>query len=104
MRGRIEYAIHGESNGGIIIVGHGGIFTLTLKDLCPNVDVSWLRITSNNNCSISEVLIHQQDGRIWGELIVWADCSHQHGEAARIVPGALQPSEIEQMVRQHIEN
>jgi len=73
----------------IIIVGHGGIFTATLKDLCPGIDVEKLRCRPNHNGSITEILTRWRDGAVAGELISWASCTHLHGEAAEVVPGVL---------------
>jgi broad specificity phosphatase PhoE len=87
MRSGVEQVVGGRTGQNLIAVGHGGIFSFTLKDLCPNVDVSWLRGTVNHNCSITEVLVDQRNGRLTGELVTWASSSHLHSDAADLEPG-----------------
>ncbi len=68
----------------IIIVGHGGIFTLTIRDICANVDMQTLLANQNHNCSVStlELPAGQTGG---GRLIEWAHSDHLSGEAALLV-------------------
>ncbi len=83
----LEKALAGRIDQKIIIVGHGGLFTLTLKEYCPDVDTTILMGAENHNCSISEILIENQDGKIKGELIEWAFTGHLSGMAAELVSG-----------------
>src|SRR5262249_42562434 len=39
MRSGIEQALGGVDGKHIIVVGHGGIFTFTLKDICGDIDL-----------------------------------------------------------------
>jgi broad specificity phosphatase PhoE len=86
MRAGIEQVVAGKDGQNSIVVGHGGIFTVTLPDLCPAVGLSHLR-TENHNCSISEIEVEWRDGRLEGRLITWASHSHLHGPAADLVSG-----------------
>jgi len=86
MRAGIKQIIAGKDDQSSIVVGHGGIFTVTLPDLCPQVDLSYLR-TENHNCSISAIEVEWRDGRLEGRLITWASHSHLHGPAADLVSG-----------------
>ena len=76
---------HSEAN--LLVVGHGGSFALTLKDLCPQVDIDWLRKQEVENCSITEIRLECLDGRVQGELVSWARNDHLRGRAAEIVSG-----------------
>jgi broad specificity phosphatase PhoE len=86
MRAGIELIVTGTDDQSSIIVGHGGILTVTLPDLCRGVDLSYLR-TENHNCSISEIEIEWKDGHLDGRLITWASHAHLHGPAADLVSG-----------------
>jgi len=71
----------------IILVGHGGIITATIWDICANVELSSLLESDNANCSITEVQAQLYDDRIIGTLNMWAYHGHLHGEAAKLVAG-----------------
>jgi 2,3-bisphosphoglycerate-dependent phosphoglycerate mutase len=86
MRAGIEQIIAGRDDQRSIVVGHGGIFTVTLPDLCPHVSLDYLR-TENHNCSISEIEVEWRCGRYEGRLITWASHTHLHGPAAELVSG-----------------
>ena len=86
MRAGIEQVVAGKDGQSSIVVGHGGIFTVTLPDLCPNVALNYLR-KENHNCSISEIELEWRDGRLEGRLITWASHAHLHGLAAELVSG-----------------
>ena len=75
----------------ILVVGHGGIQTVMLKDLCPGIDVGWLRDTHWDNCAFAEIdLVRHEDGQLSGDLLAWNQHSHLHGRAADLVPGIPQ--------------
>jgi broad specificity phosphatase PhoE len=93
VRSGIEQIVAGQEGRTIVIVGHGGIFTLPLKDLCRDIDVSWLIKHPNHNCSITEIEVEVVDGQLQGHLIEWAAYAHLHGPAADLVPGTPQPGE-----------
>lgn len=71
----------------IIVVAHGGIITSSIRDICTNVDQATFLESENANCSITEMKAQLDDGRISGELIMWAYHGHLHGEAAKLVAG-----------------
>ena len=68
----------------VVIVGHGGIFTLTIRDICANVDMQTLLATENHNCSISPLELPMGQSR-GGRLVEWARSDHLSGEAAQLV-------------------
>jgi broad specificity phosphatase PhoE len=77
----------GLSDKNIIVVGHGGIMSVTMKDLCPEVEASFLQTFKWDNCAITEVDLQRTGDRIYGRLVKWNDHSHLEGEAAELVPG-----------------
>lgn len=80
-------ALKGREEQNIIIVGHGALFTLTLQEICPEVDTTNLLKAENNNCSISEVHILKSDDHLQGKLIQWAFTGHLTGFAAELISG-----------------
>ena len=80
-------ATAGRMDQKILVVGHGGIMTIALKDLCPDLDVEWLRTTLWDNCAFAEIELDRQDSRLEGRLVAWNSHDHLHGEAADLVPG-----------------
>lgn len=74
----------GKSGKHIVIVGHGGIFTRTLHDLCPGLDMTEVLTRANYNCAITQIELTTTNGQVRGTLKTWASIAHLHGEA---VPG-----------------
>lgn len=87
MRAGVEQILAGRTGQKIVVVGHGGIFSASLHDLCPQADFARLLEQENHNCSVSEIVMFAVNGRWEGELVRWADFSHLHGEAANLVSG-----------------
>jgi probable phosphoglycerate mutase len=79
--------LSGKTDRNILLVAHAGIFTATLKDLCPGVDVNWLVNAECYNCSITELELDVLDGQPRGKLIAWASHAHLSGEALNLIPG-----------------
>jgi len=77
----------GLSDKHIIVVGHGGIMSVTMKDLCPEVETNFLQTNKWDNCAITEVELQRTGDQIHGRLVMWNDHSHLKGEAAELVPG-----------------
>jgi len=71
----------------VIVIGHGGIMTVTLKDLCPGIDLEWLRATGWDNCAITEIELETQGNELLGTLVSWNKIDHLSGEAAELIPG-----------------
>lgn len=93
MQAGLKQIVARKANKNIVVVGHGGIFTVTLKDLCPNVDPNALRQGPNHNCSITEIMTMLRGERLEAELIFWASYAHLHGTAADLVAGTPQSGE-----------
>jgi broad specificity phosphatase PhoE len=87
VRTGLERIVAGKDRRNIVVVAHGGIFTLTLKDLCRDIDTAWLYTAANHNCSITEIEVQTRDGQIEGRLIQWASYAHLHGAAANLISG-----------------
>jgi broad specificity phosphatase PhoE len=83
LRGIVEH----KRGRNIVIVGHGGLFTFTIKDICRDVDVPTLRRSVSPNCSITEIGLCARGGELEGELRSWAMCAHLSGAAAQLVSG-----------------
>jgi broad specificity phosphatase PhoE len=79
--------VNGRTNKNIVLAGHSGIFTATLKDLCPGLDINWLQNAEIFNCSITEMEIDLVDGKLSGRVIDWANYSHMSGDALTRLPG-----------------
>lgn len=86
MRAGLEEVSRGRHGCNIVVTGHAGIFAMTMKDLCPGVDMQALLANLAHNCSISEILLRRQGGCLVGELVNWGSHAHLHGEAADLVP------------------
>ncbi|BCL79817.1 histidine phosphatase family protein [Ktedonobacteria bacterium brp13] len=86
-RAALRDATSGKEGKHIAIVAHGGIFTHTLHDICPDLDVRPLLLQLNHNCSITRIALTTDEERVYGTLLQWADYSHLHGEAANFVAG-----------------
>jgi len=71
----------------IVIVGHGGIFTRTIRDLCPGADITEVLRVQNYNCAVTRIKLLTANETVTGTLEQWAYHGHLHGEAAQVVPG-----------------
>jgi broad specificity phosphatase PhoE len=67
-------------DGRSIVVGHGGIFTATIAQLCPDCDILTIVRQGNRNCSVTEIEAEVRDGVVYGSLVRWADGSHLSDE------------------------
>jgi broad specificity phosphatase PhoE len=88
MRAGIARVVAGKDGRGIVVVGHGGLFTATIGALCQNVDLRTILATENHNCSVTELAVALRDGALEAELVEWAACGHLSGAAADLVGGA----------------
>jgi broad specificity phosphatase PhoE len=97
MRAGVQQILREQDGKRSIIVGHGGIFTFTLKDICRKVDLAMLIASYGHNCSITEIEMHVVDGQLDGVLKRWAAFDHLSGEAAAFVTGHLKVDEAQQV-------
>ncbi len=96
MRAGVEQILREQDGKKTIIVGHGGIFTFTLKDLCREVDLAALIASYGHNCSITEIDMQIVEGRLDGVLKRWATFDHLSGEATAFATGHLALDEAHQ--------
>ena len=94
-----EQVIDGADNRNLLVVGHGGNFTATLKDLVPGLDLEVLR-GGSHNCAITELRLARRDGRLQAELVTWAAHGHMHGAAAQFVTGLPETSTLVRQILQ----
>jgi broad specificity phosphatase PhoE len=87
LRQGVETILKNSVGRRIVIVGHGGLFSTGLLDLCPTTDPSILWRKEVHNCSISEIAMQKVNGQWVGELIRWADTTHLSSEAADLISG-----------------
>ncbi len=87
LRAAVRQMVEGHDGKNIVAVGHGGLFTLALRAVCPDADLDLLRYAPNHNCSVSLVEIEPACGTLRGKLVQWAFFGHLHGEAGNLVPG-----------------
>jgi 2,3-bisphosphoglycerate-dependent phosphoglycerate mutase len=89
IRSDIQKIIAGKQNRMIVLVSHGGMFTFTLKDLCPGIDLAALLQTPMRNCSLTTLNIYSLGTDFTADLVRWADIGHLSGEAADFLPTRL---------------
>ncbi len=89
MKAGLREVTRGRDNQNMVIVGHGGIFSATINNICQNVDLGELMKKENHNCAITEIEVEVTDTSITGNLKNWASCLHLQGEAAELVSGFI---------------
>lgn len=94
IRGALSKIVEGKDGRNIAVVGHGGIFTIPLYDICSDVDRTTLIKKENNNCSVTRIGLALHDGQLAGTLQEWALCSHLSGDAAKFVAGNPYPKKF----------
>jgi probable phosphoglycerate mutase len=79
--------LDGRTGRNLLLVGHAGIFSATLRELCPDLDVDWLKNAEYYNCAITELEVESGGGELQGRLIDWANYSHLSEDALTRMPG-----------------
>jgi broad specificity phosphatase PhoE len=85
MRTGLSQIICNKIDKNIIVVGHAGIFTIPLRDICPNVDIEEITSRYLRNCSITRLELAMIEDKPVGKLQDWAYIDHLYGEAAQFV-------------------
>lgn len=75
------------SDKNIIIVGHSGIFTAGIIELCSIQNKQEFADRLHHNCSISEILLKSDGKNYEAQLLRWGDHSHLSGDAAEFING-----------------
>lgn len=86
-RAGLRKALSDESAPSVVVVGHGGIFTAGVLELCAIRDRLEFAARENGNCSVSELAVSEEGGELKAELLSWAYCGQLSGEAARLCSG-----------------
>jgi broad specificity phosphatase PhoE len=73
--------LEGHSEGSFVLVGHGGIFTATLKEFCRGLEIEWLQNVEYYNCAITELEVEILNGELEGRIVDWANYHHMSGDA-----------------------
>ena len=94
-RDGLRLVTQGKEGKRIVIAGHGGMFTRTLRDICPGLDITPLLSRENHNCSITPLELTTEGENVTGKMLQWASIEHLYGDAAELIPGTLlaQPDE-----------
>ena len=82
-------------NQNILIVGHGGIFTLVLPCLCPEISLHKILQVENHNASLSKIQVREEGQHLVGSLISWSNTEHLSGRAADLVSGLPNEQEFQ---------
>ena len=93
MRAGLTAILRGKTGRNIVVVGHGGIFTCTACDLCPDLDPATLLREVFQNCAVSELVLDWQEERLTGRVAQWACHTHLTGDAAELVSPLLAMSD-----------
>jgi broad specificity phosphatase PhoE len=83
MRNGLRKVLQEKVDKNIVIVGHAGIFTIPLRDICSNVNIEEITQRNLHNCSITELALALNEDKPTGTLTNWASIDHLSGEAAR---------------------
>ena len=78
----------------LVVVGHGGIFTHGVAELCRVDDQRAFFSQENHNCSVSEVEVHREREGLRFVLKSWAGIDHLSGEAAQLVESVPEGSRV----------
>ncbi len=76
MQAGLRQAVANRWGEHIVIVGHGGLFNTTIKDLCPQADLAALLAADFPNGAVSQIELHDEAGGLRGVLKGWAYRAH----------------------------
>lgn len=85
----LRQVVQEQPDKNVIIVGHGGIFSATIKDICPDFDLNLLRTQEYHNCAVSSFELETLEEQMTGRLKHWASHKHMRNEAAELVSGFI---------------
>ncbi len=81
MKQGIDNTLKNMNDGNIVIVAHGGIFSHSIQEICPNMEKSSFLSLESKNCSITKIEVNNKNFR----LKYWAKADHMSGSAAKQV-------------------
>ncbi len=83
----LKEILAGKDGRNIIICGHGGIFSFTLRDLCTGLDRSVLEMGIMPNCSVTQLDAYVEGGRLAARMVSFSSIAHLNGDAAKLAIG-----------------
>ena len=89
MRAGLEQVVSEQPDKNVVVVGHGGIFSASIADICTNFDLNLIGKKEYHNCAISMFELHSVNGKIVGTIKHWASHTHMRDEAAELVSGFI---------------
>ena len=69
----------GADGRNVVAIGHAEVFTVVLPGLCPEIDPLHLVSNLPMACSITELLLEDDEGRVAADLVSWAVRGHLAG-------------------------
>jgi probable phosphoglycerate mutase len=93
----LDRVTEGLDGARVLVVGHGGIFTHGVAALCGIADQRAFFGLENHNCSVSQVDVFREAGRLRVVLVEWASVAHLSGEAARVVESVPEAARIKNL-------
>ncbi len=76
-----------NSKGPVVIVGHGGIFIISLMEILTNVGRDFFSNKHWHNCGITTCEVNMVGEKLTGTLIDYGKTSFLSGNAAKMVYG-----------------
>jgi broad specificity phosphatase PhoE len=73
-----------NTDGNILIVGHGMNFVQGVMELCKIENQIDFYSIKNYNCSISKIMMKLNDDGFSAQLLFWASIKHLHGIASEV--------------------
>lgn len=92
----LDFITREKTGKTLVVVGHGGIFTHGVAELCGVPDPKAFFSRENYNCSISELEVHR-DPDLRFVLKSWASVEHLSGEAARFVESVPEGARVKDL-------
>ncbi len=76
MRSGLEQITRDKMGRNIVVVCHTGIFTSTIRAICPEMNPELIKRVRNRNCAITEIELSTENDRVVGTLKHWAYAAH----------------------------
>lgn len=92
MRAGLTQVMQEQPDKNVVIVGHGGIFSASIAEICADFDRSLFTKKEYHNCAITTFELHTIDGKMVGSIKEWASHTHMRDEAAELVSGFIRTS------------
>ena len=93
MRSGLQEITRDKTDRNIVVVCHTGIFTSTIRAICPKMDPELIKRVRNRNCAVTEIELSTENDRVVGILKSWAYAAHL--DEAELVAGSPQASDGE---------